>query len=125
MWYTRKAVKSGFMTPLFAAGALAAAIAVAPVAAADVNTAGPAVASHFVSVSANQPDDPGGGPGGAGCAPDGQCGSGGVNGPGGGPGGSGCVPGLGCGFGGQNAGPGGIPGGSGCLPGVGCGFGHA
>jgi hypothetical protein len=106
--------------PLAVAGAFAAAIAFTPTAAADVS-AGPA-ASGGAATHVIFKQDPGGG----GCDPSGNCGSGGVNeGPGGGPGGSGCLPGAGCGSGGVNGGPGGIPGGSGCLPGVGCGSGHA
>jgi hypothetical protein len=112
--------KLTLMKPLVVAGAVAATIVAAPVAAADAFVAGPGVNSaaptHVVFK-----DDPGGG----GCDPNGNCGAGGVNGgPGGGPGGTGCVPGVGCGSGGQNAGPGGVPGGTGCLPGVGCGSGH-
>jgi hypothetical protein len=110
--------KFNLITPLFVAGAVASAIAAAPIAAADATVAGPAmVSTHFF------PADPGGG----GCV-NGQCGSGGVNGgPGGGPGGTGCVPtanGTVCGSGGLNAGPGGVPGGTGCIPGVGCGSGN-
>jgi hypothetical protein len=97
-------------------GAVAAAMAAMPVAAAEAS-AGPLGAPTHVIVK----QDPGGG----GCQ-NGTCGSGGQNGgPGGGPGGQGCVPGVGCGSGGQFAGPGGVPGGTGCLPGVGCGAGHA
>ena len=113
--------KLTFMKPLVVGGAVAAAIAAAPLAGADsfatgLTMTGP-TPTHVVFK-----DDPGGG----GCDPSGNCGSGGQNsGPGGGPGGTGCVPGVGCGSGGQNAGPGGIPGGTGCLPGVGCGSGHA
>lgn len=112
--------KLNLMKSLVVAGAVAAAATIAPVAAADGSTAGPArtamALTHIVFK-----DDPGGG----GCDNNGNCGSGGQNsGPGGGPGGQGCVAGVGCGFGGQNAGPGGLPGGQGCLPGVGCGSGH-
>ena len=110
--------KINLMKPFVVGGAVAAAIAVMPVAAAEAYTGGPTsgTTTHVV-----YKQDPGG----SGCA-NGTCGSGGVNGgPGGGPGGTGCVPGVGCGSGGQFAGPGGIPGGSGCLPGVGCGSGHA
>lgn len=111
--------KLNLMKPLVVAGAVATAIAAAPMASADVVAAGPSTPStgitHFI------PLDPGGG----GCDPNGNCGSGGVNGgPEGGPGGQGCIPGVGCGNGGQFWGPGGIPGGEGCLPGVGCGSGH-
>jgi hypothetical protein len=103
------------------AGAVAAAVTVAPIAAADTFVAGPAMTASSPGHVAFK-DDPGGG----GCDADGNCGSGGQNGgPGGGPGGQGCVPGVGCGSGGQFAGPGGVPGGQGCLPGVGCGSGHA
>ncbi len=110
--------KFNLMKPLFVGGAVAAAIAVMPVAAAEAYAACPAggASTHVV-----YKQDPGGG----GCDPSGNCGSGGqFNGPGGGPGGQGCVPGVGCGSGGQFAGPGGVPGGTGCLPGVGCGSGH-
>jgi hypothetical protein len=111
--------KLNLMKPLVVAGAIAAAIAAVPTAAADAFASGPAMANtpttHVVFK-----DDPGGG----GCDANGNCGIGGVNGPGGGPGGQGCVPGVGCGTGGQNFGPGGVPGGTGCLPGVGCGSGH-
>ncbi len=107
--------KLTLMKPLVVAGAVAAAIAAAPAAVADVSVAGPAP-THITFKK-----DPGGG----GCDANGNCGSGGqFNGPGGGPGGQGCVPGVGCGSGGQFAGPGGVPGGTGCLPGVGCGSGH-
>jgi hypothetical protein len=110
--------KLTLMKPLVVAGAVAAAIAAAPTAVADISMAGPTGAATHVVFK----DDPGGG----GCDANGNCGSGGQNqGPGGGPGGQGCVPGVGCGSGGQNAGPGGVPGGTGCLPGVGCGSGHA
>ncbi len=121
-WYARPMrSKLTLMKPLVVAGAVAAAIAAAPAAGADVFVAGPAASSpaptHVIFK-----DDPGGG----GCDANGNCGSGGqFNGPGGGPGGQGCVPGVGCGSGGQFAGPGGVPGGNGCLPGVGCGSGHA
>lgn len=112
--------KLNLIKPLVVGGAVAAAIAVTPVAAAEAFAAGPtstgSVATHVVFKQD---------PGGQGCDPNGNCGSGGQNGgPGGGPGGQGCVPGVGCGSGGQFAGPGGIPGGTGCLPGVGCGSGH-
>jgi hypothetical protein len=111
--------KFDFMKPLFVGGAVAAAIAVMPVAAAEASIGGPAV---IASTHVVYKQDPGGG----GCDPSGNCGSGGqFTGPGGGPGGQGCVPGVGCGSGGQFAGPGGVPGGVGCLPGVGCGSGHA
>ena len=111
--------KFNLMKPFVVGGAVAAAIAVMPVAAAEAYAGGPmsATSTHVV-----YKQDPGGG----GCDPSGNCGSGGTfNGPGGGPGGTGCVPGVGCGSGGQFAGPGGVPGGTGCLPGVGCGSGHA
>ena len=106
------------LKPIVVGGAVAAAMAVMPVAAAEAS-AGPvsAAPTHVIFKQ-----DPGGG----GCDANGTCGSGGqFSGPGGGPGGQGCVPGVGCGSGGQNAGPGGVPGGTGCLPGVGCGSGHA
>jgi hypothetical protein len=109
------------LTPLkrlVVAGAAAAAFAAAPLAVtgALVPAGATAAPTHVIFK-----DDPGGG----GCDPSGNCGSGGQNGgPGGGPGGTGCVPGVGCGSGGQFAGPGGVPGGTGCLPGVGCGSGH-
>jgi hypothetical protein len=103
---------------LLVAGAVATAVAAAPMASADVVTAGSGTSTgitHFI------PQDPGGG----GCDANGNCGSGGVNnGPDGGPGGQGCIPGVGCGDGGQFWGPNGLPGGQGCLPGVGCGSGH-
>jgi hypothetical protein len=111
--------KLNFMKPLVVGGAVAAAIAVMPVAAANAYAGGPASATASTHVVYKQ--DPGGG----GCDPSGNCGSGGQNGgPGGGPGGQGCIPGAGCGSGGVFAGPGGVPGGTGCLPGVGCGSGH-
>jgi hypothetical protein len=112
--------KYNLIKPLVLGGALAASIAVAPLASADVFAAGPAMTGPTTTHVVFK-DDPGGG----GCDANGNCGAGGVNGgPGGGPGGTGCLPGVGCGSGGQNAGPGGIPGGTGCLPGVGCGSGH-
>jgi hypothetical protein len=112
--------KLSLIKPLVIGGAVAAAIAVTPVAAAEAFAAGTATGSAATHVVFKQ--DPGGG----GCDANGNCGSGGqMNGPGGGPGGQGCVPGVGCGSGGQFAGPGGVPGGTGCLPGVGCGSGHA
>jgi len=112
--------KLDLMKPLVVAGAVAAAIAVAPTATADIFASGPALlntpTTHVVIK-----DDPGG----EGCDIHGNCGSGGTNrGPGGGPGGHGCIPGVGCGSGGQFAGPGGVPGGQGCIPGLGCGSGH-
>lgn len=108
--------KFNLMKSMVVGGAVAAAFAVIPVAAAEASAAGPAP-THVVFKL-----DPVGG----GCDSNGNCGSGGQNnGPGGGPGGQGCVPGVGCGSGGQFAGPGGIPGGNGCLPGVGCGSGHS
>lgn len=82
--------------PFLIAGAIALASAIAPVAAVNVFTAGPATITSSTHVVAE--DDPGGG----GCDSNGNCGSGG-----------------------QNAGPGGVPGGQGCLPGVGCGSGHS
>jgi hypothetical protein len=114
----RWVLKTKFVS-LLMGGAVAAAVAAAPIAAADLlsTTAAGPQGVHFI------PADSGDGPGGVGCV-NGQCGSGGVN---GGPGGSGCIPtanGAACGSGGINAGPGGVPGGSGCLPGVGCGSGH-
>ncbi|MEE6176350.1 PE-PGRS family protein [Mycobacterium sp. 050134] len=108
------------MKRLVVGGAAAAALTLAPMAVTGsvAFTGAPTAAPTHVVFK----DDPGGG----GCDPNGNCGSGGQNqGPGGGPGGQGCIPGVGCGSGGQNAGPGGIPGGQGCLPGVGCGSGHA
>jgi hypothetical protein len=119
-WYAIEMLAKFTITkPLVVAGAVAATIAAAPMASADVAAIGPGSTSagitHFI------PLDPGGG----GCDANGNCGSGGVNGPNGGPGGQGCIPGVGCGNGGQNWGPGGVPGGQGCLPGVGCGSGHA
>lgn len=111
--------KWNLMKPFVVGGAVAATIAVTPVAAAEAFTAGPATSPTITHVVFKQ--DPAGG----GCDGNGNCGSGGQNGgPGGGPGGQGCVPGVGCGSGGQFAGPGGLPGGTGCLPGVGCGSGH-
>ncbi|MBV8789853.1 MAG: PE-PGRS family protein [Mycobacterium sp.] len=106
------------MKRLVVAGAAAAAFAAAPFA-----VTGAIAPANATSAPTHVifKDDPGGG----GCDPSGNCGSGGQNGgPGGGPGGTGCVPGVGCGSGGQFAGPGGVPGGTGCLPGVGCGSGH-
>lgn len=112
--------KSHLLKPLVVAGAVATAIAAAPMATADVVAAGPSTTSTGITYFI--PLDPGGG----GCDPNGNCGSGGTdNGPNGGPGGQGCLPGVGCGNGGQFWGPGGVPGGEGCLPGVGCGSGHA
>ncbi|HEY1841769.1 MAG TPA: PE-PGRS family protein [Mycobacterium sp.] len=106
------------MKPFVVGGAVAAAIAVMPVAAAEASSGALASAGPTHSVFKQDP-------GGSGCDANGTCGSGGQNGgPGGGPGGQGCVPGVGCGSGGQFAGPGGVPGGIGCLPGVGCGNGH-
>lgn len=121
-WYaSRMLAKLNLLKPLVIGGTVAAAIAAAPMAAADSFATVPGLTgpspTHIVFN-----DDPGGG----GCDANGNCGSGGqFSGPGGGAGGTGCIPGVGCGSGGQNAGPGGIPGGSGCLPGVGCGSGHA
>ena len=115
--------KSGHMSKLsvmksvVVGGAVAAAMAVMPIAAAEASVGSNSAAPTHVIFK----QDPGGG----GCDANGTCGSGGqFNGPGGGPGGQGCVPGVGCGSGGQFAGPGGVPGGTGCLPGVGCGSGH-
>jgi hypothetical protein len=121
MWYSmRMSAKLALMKPLVVAGAVAAAVATAPMAASDAFAATPSVSTASFTPVAFQ-DSPGGG----GCDNNGNCGWGGQNGgPGGGPGGHGCVPGVGCGSGGQFAGPGGVPGGSGCLPGVGCGSGH-
>jgi hypothetical protein len=115
--FSRMLEKLKVMKPFVVGGAVAAAIAVMPVAAAEAYVGSPAgsAPTHVI-----YKQDPGGG----GCQ-NGTCGSGGQDqGPGGGPGGQGCVPGVGCGSGGQFAGPGGLPGGSGCLPGVGCGSGH-
>ncbi|OBF23015.1 PE-PGRS family protein [Mycobacterium kubicae] len=115
---------SKFIKPLAAAGALATAIAAAPMASADGVGTGPAMSGPAGTHVVFKSDPPG--PGGGGCDENGNCGSGGQNnGPNGGPGGQGCIPGVGCGDGGQFWGPGGEPGGSGCLPGVGCGGGHA
>jgi len=113
--------KLNLIKPLVVGGAVAAAIAVTPVAAAEAFAAGPATSGSTATHVVFKQD-----PGGQGCDANGNCGSGGQNqGPGGGPGGQGCVPGVGCGSGGQFAGPGGVPGGTGCLPGVGCGSGHS
>jgi hypothetical protein len=115
----RMLAKLNLMKPLVVGAAVAAAIAVTPVAAAEAFAAGPATNTAPTHVVFKQD------PGGSGCDANGNCGSGGQNmGPGGGPGGQGCVPGVGCGSGGQFWGPGGVPGGTGCLPGVGCGSGH-
>jgi hypothetical protein len=105
--------------PFVIGGAVAATMAVMPVAAAEAS-AGPVSAAPTHVIFHQEP-------GGAGCDANGNCGSGGQNGgPGGGPGGQGCVAGVGCGSGGQNAGPGGVPGGQGCVPGTNlCGSGHA
>jgi hypothetical protein len=108
--------KFNLMKPLVVGGAVAAAIAAAPLASADTFAAGPAMTGSATTHVVFKDD-----PGGAGCDANGNCGSGGQN---GGPGGQGCLPGVGCGSGGQFAGPGGVPGGTGCLPGVGCGSGH-
>src|SRR5271156_4350982 len=98
--------KFNLMKPLFVGGAVAAAIAVMPVAAAEAYAGSPTggVSTHVVYKLD---------PGGSGCDVNGNCGSGGQNGgPGGGPGGQGCIAGTGlCGSGGQFAGPGGTPGG--------------
>ena len=112
--------KWNLIKPLVVGGAVAAAIAVTPVAAAEAFAGGTATTGSAATHVVFKQD-----PGGSGCDANGNCGSGGQNGgPGGGPGGQGCVPGVGCGSGGQFAGPGGVPGGTGCLPGVGCGSGH-
>lgn len=109
--------KLSVMKSVVVGGAVAAAMAVMPIAAAEASVGSNSAAPTHVIFK----QDPGGG----GCDANGNCGSGGqFNGPGGGPGGQGCVPGVGCGSGGQFAGPGGVPGGNGCLPGVGCGSGH-
>ncbi len=106
--------KLSVMKSFVIGGAVAAAMAVMPVAAAEAS-AGPTGSAPTHSIFKQDP-------GGSGCDANGTCGSGGQNGgPGGGPGGQGCVPGVGCGSGGQFAGPGGVPGG--CLAGVGCGHG--
>ena len=120
-WYSeRMLAKMNLIKPFVVGGAVAAAIAVMPVAAAEASTGG-TMASGTATHVVFKLD-----PGGSGCDANGNCGSGGQNGgPGGGPGGQGCVPGVGCGSGGQFAGPGGVPGGTGCLPGVGCGSGHS
>src|ERR1700742_5407958 len=86
-----------FMKPLVLAGAVAASIAAAPMAAADTPSMSGTAPTHVVFKQ-----DPGGG----GCDANGNCGSGGQNnGPNGGPGGPGCLPGVGCGSGGQFFGP--------------------
>jgi hypothetical protein len=105
--------KLSVMKSVVIGGAVAAAMAVMPIAAAEASVGSNSAAPTHVIFHQD--------PGGSGCAPNGgPCGSGGQDsGPGGGPGGQGCVAGVGCGFGGQNAGPGGVPGG--CLYGVGCG----
>lgn len=106
--------KFKIMKPFVVGGAVAAAIAVMPVAAAEAYVGAPAGSAPTHVIYKQDP-------GGSGCS-NGTCGSGGVDqGPGGGPGGQGCVPGVGCGSGGQFAGPGGVPGG--CIAGVGCGHG--
>jgi hypothetical protein len=107
--------KLSVMKSVVVGGAVAAAMAVMPIAAAEASV-GSNIAAPTHSIFKQDP-------GGSGCAPNGgPCGSGGQNeGPGGGPGGQGCVAGVGCGSGGQFAGPGGVPGG--CLAGVGCGHG--
>jgi len=113
--FLRMLTKLKIMKPFVVGGAVAAAIAVMPVAAAEASVGSPAGAAPTHVIYKLDP-------GGAGCDANGTCGSGGQNGgPGGGPGGQGCVPGVGCGSGGQFAGPGGVPGG--CLAGVGCGHG--
>jgi hypothetical protein len=100
------------LKPIVVGGAIATAMAVMPVAAAEASAGQTGAAPTHVIFKQD--------PGGSGCDANGTCGSGGQNGgPGGGPGGQGCVPGVGCGSGGQFAGPGGVPGG--CLAGVGCG----
>jgi hypothetical protein len=112
--------KLNLMKALVIGGAVAAAIAVTPVASAEAFATGPAMTGTAPTHVVFKQD-----PGGGGCDVNGNCGSGGqFTGPGGGPGGQGCVPGVGCGSGGQFWGPGGVPGGVGCLPGVGCGSGH-
>jgi hypothetical protein len=96
------------LKPFVVGGAIATAMAVMPVAAAEASVGAPTHVIYKLD------------PGGSGCDANGTCGSGGQNGgPNGGPGGQGCVPGVGCGSGGQFAGPGGVPGG--CVAGVGCG----
>ena len=117
---THMLAKLNLMKPLVIGGAVAAAIAVTPVASAEAFAAGPAMTGTAPTHVVFKQD-----PSGGGCDVNGNCGSGGqFTGPGGGPGGQGCVPGVGCGTGGQFWGPGGVPGGTGCLPGVGCGSGH-
>ncbi len=102
------------LKPFVVGSAVAAAMAVMPVAAAEASAGQTGAAPTHVIFKQD--------PGGSGCAPNGTCGSGGQDGgPNGGPGGQGCVPGVGCGSGGQFAGPNGVPGG--CLAGVGCGHG--
>lgn len=104
--------KFNVMKSVFVGGAVAAAMAVMPIAAAEASVGMDGAPTHVIYKLD---------PGGSGCAPNGgPCGSGGQDsGPGGGPGGQGCVAGVGCGSGGQFAGPNGVPGG--CLAGVGCG----
>jgi hypothetical protein len=116
----RMLAKFNLIKPLVVGGAVATAIAVTPVAAAETFAAGPAAGNPAPTHVVFKQE-----PGGGGCDANGNCGSGGQdNGPNGGPGGQGCAPGIGCGSGGQFWGPGGVPGGQGCLPGVGCGSGH-
>ena len=105
--------KLSVMKSVVVGGAVAAAMAVMPIGAAEASVSANGAAPTHVIFHQD--------PGGSGCAPNGgPCGSGGQDsGPGGGPGGQGCVAGVGCGEGGQFAGPGGVPGG--CLFGVGCG----
>jgi hypothetical protein len=101
------------LKPFVVGGAIATAMAVMPVAAAEASVGQTGAPTHVIYKLD---------PGGSGCDANGTCGSGGQNGgPGGGPGGQGCVPGVGCGSGGQFAGPNGTPGG--CVAGVGCGHG--
>src|ERR1700679_2591680 len=102
------------LKPFVVGGAIAAAMAVMPVAAAEASAGQTGAAPTHVIYKLD--------PGGSGCDANGTCGSGGQNGgPGGGPRGQGCVPGVGCGSGGEVAGRGGVPGG--CIAGVGCGHG--
>jgi hypothetical protein len=91
----RMLAKFNLMKPLVIGAAVAAAIAVTPVAAAETFAAGPAMAGAAPTHVVFKQD-----PGGGGCDANGNCGSGGqYSGPGGGPGGQGCVPGVGCGSG--------------------------
>ena len=84
------------LKPFVIGGAVAATMAVMPVAAAEAS-AGPASAAPTHVIFKQDQE-------GADSYANGNCGSGGQNGgPGGTPGGQGCVAGVGCGSGGQNA----------------------